>query len=251
MKRAKFYYVCLGLILATFVLSHKTAAQQYEIGFGLGGSTYTGDMIRRIDPSQSGLQGTLFGRRNFDNVWSLRGGLAIGRLNATDSIRPIDPMALERNAAFRGTLVETHLMMEYYFLDFLNPQSTVRFSPFAMFGFGFAFFMGKEDQLGFNNTNYYVGTPVIPFGLGVKYQLKDRLFMTLEFGARATFTDYLDRIEHNPEYFQPRAVPIGGGEYITNPNTYTFGDRDNKDWYYFLGVTVSYSFHQVKCFNFN
>ena len=62
-------------------------AQKYEIGGGLGVAAYSGDIIRKIDPGQIGLQGTLFGKRNFDNVWTLRVGLNLANLNAADSIR--------------------------------------------------------------------------------------------------------------------------------------------------------------------
>ncbi|WP_353959687.1 hypothetical protein [Echinicola jeungdonensis] len=35
-------------------------AQQNEYGLGLGVATYSGDIIRRVDPGQIGLQGTFF-----------------------------------------------------------------------------------------------------------------------------------------------------------------------------------------------
>jgi hypothetical protein len=245
LKKAKFFLICLGMLIVSFMMNQNAQAQQYEVGFGLGGAAYTGDIIRRLDPTQPGIQGTLFGRRNFDNVWSVRGGFAFARLNAADSVRPIDAMAFERDAYFRGSAFEAHVMMEYYFLDYLNPQSTIRFSPFAMFGLGYTFFTGRGNGGPASEGGYQLGTPVIPFGLGVKYKLKDRLFMTLEFGARATFTDYLDRIDHNGMQYS-RFDTAGNPD----PQALTFGDRDNKDWYYFLGLTLSYSFHQVKCFNY-
>jgi len=214
----------------------------------LGGATYTGDIIRHIDPTQVGIQGTLFGRRNFDNVWSVRGGFSFARLNAADEKRPIDAMALARDAYFRGSAFEAHAMMEYYFLDYLSPQSVVRFSPFAMFGFGYTVFSGRGNGGPEPDGRYSLGTPVIPFGVGVKYKLRDRLFATLEFGVRATFTDYIDKIEGHAIYyerFDPNE-PTGN----VNPAALNYGFKDDRDWYYFLGLTVSYSFYQVKCFNY-
>jgi hypothetical protein len=110
LKKAKFYFTCLGLLIASFMMVHNGQAQQYEVGFGLGGAAYTGDIIRRLDPTQPGIQGTLIGRRNFDNVWSVRAGLAFARLNAADSIRPIDPMAYHRDDYFRGSAFEANLI---------------------------------------------------------------------------------------------------------------------------------------------
>lgn len=238
-------------ITASWVIHHDVQGQQHEIGFGLGGATYTGDIIRRIDPSQVGIQGTLFGRRNFDNAWSLRGGISVARLNAADSVAPIDPVALVRNAHFQGTMVEISAIMEFHFLDYMAHQATTRFSPFGFFGLGYGLFManGQGHQGDPTDTNYRVGGPVIPFGLGVKYKLKDRVLVSLEGGARATFTDALDKIGNEGIYYPRFTTDPSTGTQALNPNGLNFGNNSDRDWYYFLGITISYSFHQVKCFN--
>ncbi|HSJ66824.1 MAG TPA: DUF6089 family protein [Anditalea sp.] len=247
--------MCFGIFSLSLLLMSKTevSAQQYEVGFGLGGATYTGDMIRHVDPTQIGIQGTLFGRRNFDNVWSVRGGLAFARLNGADYKKPIDAMAVQRDAYFRGSAFEAHAMVEYYFLDYLAPESIIRFSPFAMFGFGYTVFSGTGNGGPQPEGSYSLGTPVIPFGMGVKYKLKDRLFMTVEAGIRATFTDYIDKIEDHSVYLD-RIVSSNpnnpAASNVVNPASLNHGFRDDKDWYYFLGVTLSYSFYQVKCFSY-
>ncbi|MEX2591833.1 MAG: DUF6089 family protein [Anditalea sp.] len=251
MKKARFYILC-RLIVGSFVLfiSNQLQAQQYEIGFGLGGASYTGDIIRRIDPSQIGIQGTLFGRRNFDNAWSLRAGLSISGLNATDSVRPIDPMAMARDAYFTGTAFEGAAVMEFYFLDYLSHQSLTRYSPYGFMGLGYTVFSGEgQSFVGDSSADeYLVGTPIIPFGLGIKYKLKERLFIALDFGFRATFTDYLDKIEGNEIYLSRFIEDPDSGNQVLNPRGLNYGNRNDKDWYYFLGVSLSYSFHQTKCF---
>ena len=225
--------------------------QQYEIGLGLGGATYSGDIIRRLDPTQIGVQGTLFGRRNFDNAWSLRGGISVSRLNAADSVAPLDPVAALRNAHFQGTLVELSAIMEFHFLDYMSHQSTTRFSPFGFFGLGYGLFFanGQGHEGDPTDTDYRAGSPVIPFGLGVKYKLKDRVLVSFEGGARATFSDAFDKIGNESVYY-PRFIsdPVTGGQAV-NPTGINFGNNSDRDWYYFLGITISYSFHQVKCFN--
>jgi hypothetical protein len=251
LKKARFYILC-KLIVGTLALliSNHGQAQQYEIGFGLGGATYTGDIIRRIDPSQAGIQGTLFGRRNFDNAWSLRAGLSISRLNGTDSVRPIDPVAMERDAHFKGTVFEGAAVMEFYFLDYLSHQSMTRFSPYGFFGLGYTLFPASGQSVVGDPLagKYTTGTPVIPFGLGVKYKLKERLFVAMEFGFRGTFTDNLDKIAGNDVYLSRFMPDPDTGDQVLNPQAFNFGNRNDKDWYYFLGVSLSYSFHQVKCF---
>lgn len=113
MNKTRYYTIIFTAVL--FLHGLVAHAQQYEVGLGLGAGSYTGDIIRTIDPTQLGIQGTLFGRRNFDNAWSLRAGLTVGRLNATDSIRPIDPVAMVRDAYFTGTMVELGATMEFHF----------------------------------------------------------------------------------------------------------------------------------------
>ncbi|WP_114751213.1 type IX secretion system protein PorG [Pleomorphovibrio marinus] len=244
-------FTCLGCLLVWFFHTGQASAQQYEVGFGLGGATYTGDIIRRIDPTQIGLQGTLFGRRNFDNAWTLRAGISVARLNAADSVRPIDPVALSRNAYFNGTMLEASAVMEFHFIDYLAYQSRHRYSPYGFFGLGYGMFFGNgmAFQADPSDQRYRAGTPVIPFGMGIKYKLKDRLFLSLEAGIRATFTDNLDKI-NNEEIYYPRFVDNPDtGEPMVNPNAFNFGNIADRDWYYFLGISLSYSFHQVKCFN--
>ncbi len=242
---------CFGCLLVSLLMGLPAQAQQYEVGFGLGGATYTGDIIRRIDPTQVGLQGTLFGRRNFDNAWSLRAGLSVARLNAADSVRPLDAVASSRNAHFNGTLVEASAVMEFHFIDYLAYKSRHRYSPYGFFGLGYGIFFGNgmAFQADPSDQRYRAATPVIPFGMGIKYQLKDRLFLSLEAGIRATFTDNLDKI-NNEEIYYPRFIDDPGtGAPVVNPSAFNFGNIADRDWYYFLGISISYSFHQVKCFN--
>ncbi|MCH7402595.1 DUF6089 family protein [Belliella kenyensis] len=225
--------------------------QQYEFGGGLGVATYSGDLVRRLDKGRIGAQGTLFGRRNFDNVWSLRVGLSYGRLSAADSINPIDPVALVRDAYFKGNLFELSAVMEYHFLDYLHPQSPNRFSPYGFFGIGISYFNGNGG-FGFNpdqpdRGGYSIGVPVIPFGAGVKYKLTDKWGLALEMGFRASFTDLLDRVDGSVSFRRTGPSPgqIEPIEQIYYPYQANSSDRD---WYYFLGITVSYSISSVKCY---
>lgn len=253
MNKTRFYTRCLSVILVILGVVNTSNGQQYEVGLGLGAGSYTGDIIRSIDPTQLGIQGTLFGRRNFDNAWSLRAGISVARLNAADSIRPIDPVALARDAHFNGTMIELGATMEFHFLDYLSHQSNTRFSPFGFFGLGYGMFFGNGQSYSADPQpgSYSVGTALIPFGLGIKYKLKDRLFLSVEGGAKATFSDYLDKISSDASYLPRFRTDPGTGDQVLDPAAINFGNHSDRDWYYFLGVTLSYSFHQVKCYPYN
>jgi len=240
------------LLAFLFVLIGNLAsvqAQKYEIGGGLGVATYTGDMIRKIDPRQIGLQGTLFGKRNFDNVWSLRVALSSSILQAEDSLRPLDFAAEVRDGRFRGGVLEGSAVMEFNFLDFLRNDSEFKWSPYAFFGLGFSHFIMKGNVYQFEvSERYSLSSIVIPFGGGVKYRLNDRWTLAAELGFRPTMTDYLDKIDSTLPAISryPQAADPNTGE--TPPYGINFGNPNTKDWYYFLGLSISYTIGNVKCY---
>ncbi|WP_040417228.1 type IX secretion system protein PorG [Cyclobacterium qasimii] len=252
MNKSRFYTLALLAVFGLLSLgtTQMAKAQQHEIGLGLGAGAYTGDILRMIDPNQLGIQGTLFGRRNFDNAWSLRAGFTVSRLNGADSISPIDQVAMVRNAFFKGTMAEVSATMEFHFLDYMSHKSTSRFSPFGFFGLGYGMFIGEgqtyeaDPQPG----NYTLGTVIVPFGAGIKYKLKDRILLSLEGGAKATFTDNLDKIGNETLYLPRYRTDPGTGNQVLDPTSINFGNQSDRDWYYFLGFTISYSFHQIKCY---
>ncbi len=233
-----FSFLSIGVIQGLF-------AQKYELGGGIGVAAYSGDIIRKIDLGQLGPQVTLFGKRNFDNVWTLRVGLSTAVIQAADSIKPIDDLAQFRNARFRGGVIEGSAVMEFNFLDFLRNGSQFRFSPYAFFGIGYSVFIMKGNTYAFNfSTRYNLGTVVIPFGGGVKYRLNDRWTLATELGFRPTLSDYIDKIDSKGPAI-PRFIDPAKPE---EPYGINFGNPNDKDWYYFLGVTISYTFASNKCY---
>lgn len=240
--------VALGFLSLTSVIS--SYGQSYEVGGGLGTSVYSGDIIRKIDPGQAGLQGTLFGKRNFDNVWSLRLGVNVAELMAADSIQPIDAMASLRNAYVDGRITEFSALMEFNFLDYVNHKSEFKFSPYAFFGIGYSFVRGEgRINASLPAEDYRLSTLVIPFGGGVKYLLSNQLTLGMELGFRPTTSDLLDKLDstlpalarYNPPV-DSTSQPLSKGLNYGNPNT--------KDWYYFLGVTLSYTLTKARCYTY-
>lgn len=247
MKKVNFqiynYLVLLGILF--LVSTQEVLAQKYEVGGGLGVAAYTGDILRKVDAGQLGPQGTLFGKRNFDNVWTLRVAGSLAMVNAADSIKPIDHLAKVRDARFRAGLIELSAVMEFNFLDYLKNNSEFRFSPYAFFGIGYTFVLAKGNTYWGNvSTRYNLGTVTIPFGGGVKYRLTDRLTLAGELGMRPTFTDYLDKID-SKEPVIPKYADVNNPD---QPYGVNFGNAYDKDWYYFLGVTLSYTFASTKCY---
>jgi hypothetical protein len=242
-----------SLVLGCFLVCSPAAlvvAQSYEIGGGLGTAVYSGDILRKIDAGQSGLQGTLFGKRNFDNVWSLKVGVNLAEIMGADSIRPIDAMASLRQGHFTGRITELSAIMEFNFLDYVNQKSEFRFSPYAFFGLGYAF-VNAEGRInaGAPVENYRTRTLVLPFGGGIKYLLTDQLTLGMELGFRPTTSDALDQLDSTLPALPRYDTPLGPDTKAL-PQSLNFGNPNTKDWYYFLGLTLSYTITKVRCYTY-
>lgn len=201
------------------------SAQKLEVGAGLGAMNYTGDIsngfrLRNFRPA-----GDLFLRYNLKNGFTFRaevsgGGFAASDLDAKNEFQRL------RERSFRTIAFEGSLLTEYNFLDYTESKNALNWTPYVFGGLGYTFFKPRP-----NDGNYRTSTMVIPFGVGVKYQIKRPWSIGAEFGARKTFTDYLDNF---------------GGEEIMS-DKYENGNPGLKDIYYFLGVSVSYTFYKIVC----
>ena len=169
-------------------------------------------------------------------------GVNRAKITGADAIMPIDAVASLRKGYFRGSITEISALMEFNFLDYVNHKSEFRFSPYTFFGLGYTFFRGEGRINGDKGEeNYKDNTVVIPFGGGVKYMLSEQLTLGLELSFRPTTSDGLDKNEDDPTVV-PRSPAVAGSINFGNPNT--------KDWYYFLGLTVSYTLNKARCYTY-
>lgn len=202
-------------------------AQALEIGGGLGTSYATGDVTRGLELGELGLAGQLFVRYNLSNVVSVRGTGLIAQLRGDDNTKPIDPFADKRGFEFIRANYEASAVVEYNFLDYKERNSIINFSPYFFIGAGLSAASNRRAE-----DDYSRIQPVIPFGIGLKYRLTKQWNLEFEFGARKTFFDGLDRMSGS-----------------TNPNKLNpdYGNELDNDWYYFAGISVSYTFYSIPC----
>ena len=205
-------------------------AQQHEVGVGIGGFNYTGDLVRdfAVRHTRPGL-GLLY-RYNVNNHLSLRGGLHGGWLAGSDN-PPYDALAQQRDTSFSTSIGELSAVVEYHFLDWKNNIRLLRWTPYFFVGAGVSFLGPHEEQ----TESYSRTQPVIPFGIGFKYMVTPVWVLALEGGVRKTFTDYIDNIS-------------GGDPRLRN---FEYGNRHSDDWYYYIGASLSYTFFSLPCpYNF-
>jgi len=207
------------LIPVFFILIQSSLAQTHEIGAGIGAFNYSGELSPVYNPVFYRPGGTLFYRFNPTPVIALRTGFYFGNLYAKDSGK--NPLPELRDASFHTSIEELSVIVEYNFLNYRALNDPVKFSPYLAGGLGM--FVSSSYQYG-NSFN-----ACIPLGIGIKYKLGKQFNLGAELIARKTFTDNLDGIS---------------SDIINNHETANFFD---KDWYYYTGINISYTFYDVKC----
>lgn len=215
----------LSIILSFATL--RVNAQRNELGGGVGIANYVGDISNNINFifSSPAIHG--FYRYNFSGTLVLRIQAAYFSLYATDNVGG-DPFQAIRQATFSKAIWEGATIIEYNFLSFRNPKKRQFWSPYWFGGFGM--FRMPSSSPKFSGGSASAIQPAIPFGVGIKIAYRGPWNLGLEFGARKTFTDYIDDLgdSYSSTGFQ-RAIP------------------DSKDWYYHTTINLSYTFLEIDC----
>ena len=213
----------IGIILF-FIICTTAVAQEYkyEIGGGIGASMYMGDansttLTRGWNPSFD----VVF-RRNFNFRWALKSNLKIGKISGdTENTENVFPDFAQ--TSFSRSFYELGGQMEFNFLpysDLFPYLNTSRLSPYLFSGLGFTFAPG--------NTDTFFGVN-LPLGMGVKYKIRNRINLGLEFAVHKLFNDAFD-------------APNKDGFHLDNPYNIQSGLFKNKDWYNTLMFSVTWDF---------
>lgn len=199
-------------------------AQKWEIGGGMGASNTRTDVSTfNFLNTRYAFQGFL--RYNFDHAWVARLDAKYFSLYGSDKNNSTQIAAI-RNYTFSDNGAQVTANMEYNFLDFRDLKRKVKFSPFLTAGIGACFFK-------VSNTALSAFSPCIPFGMGAKYMINKNWNIGALFETTKTFTDRIDGIDATfPEEMDPHIKSA---------------DLSTDDWYYFFGITISYTFYHIKC----
>jgi hypothetical protein len=222
----KFSLKLLVLVITILTVQHDTVqAQKIEVGGGLGVFNYKGDIspsfkFRFFKPG-----GSLFFRYNPNQALSLRAELAAGLIGAADQYSK-DPFQKARNMSFRTRITEVSAVAEYNFLDYEEKRFAVNWTPYVFGGLGISKF--KPDVV---TDSYKINSLVIPYGVGIKYQIRRPWNIGLEYGTRKTFSDYYDNLGGDPK----STVQLEQG------------DPSKKDTYYYIRLSISYTFYRIVC----
>lgn len=266
------------LIFSTRVSIAQPAKKSWEIGPFLGCSYYIGDLnpIGHFNQFTKPAIGGVF-RYNFNTRLAVRANALFGSMEGDDSFA-FSAAQQQRNLKFKSPLSELSGQLEFNFLDFEMGSDRHIFSPYIFGGIALFKFnpqarvngkwvdlqpMGTEGQGlpgAASRRKYNLSQLSLPFGVGVKMSLAKNLGLSIEWGMRKTFTDYLDDV--STVYYDPAAIAAKRGPAaaalsdpsIGNDPNYSNvgrqrGNPSTKDWYSFAGIvlTVKFKDHAKRC----
>ena len=216
-----------GLVTLLMLCATLTASAQQddeylmEIGGGVGMVSYQGDFNGKIT---SGMQpaGAIVWRRLLNPYMGFRVTGMMGKLKGDATrLETYYPDETTRAYSFDRSLTDVSMTYEYNFWPYgtgRDYRGAKRLTPFVFGGIGATYVSGGEKK---------VFTANVPIGLGIKYKLKERLNVGLEWSMHFSLSDELDGM----------ADPYG---------IKSSGAFKNTDCYSGLMLTLTYSF-KSKC----
>jgi hypothetical protein len=206
------------MIIASASLFNRAQAQfesvvmEGELGLSLGGAHYFGDINTRAKLNRPKIAVGGFFRKQFSNYIALRVSAHYAQLGYSDIYNESNDFQRRRNLSFNTNIFELALQGDFNFYKFIPGDPDHRFTPYVTLGVGiftydpYAYLndekiflrpLGTEGQ---GNSLYPDRKPYgtmavcIPFGVGVKYAVNERMNVGFELAHRFTNTDYLDDV---------------------------------------------------------
>jgi opacity protein-like surface antigen len=208
---------CRKILVLFFMMGYYHYSSQaqlnvpkYEIGATFGGYVYQGDLtpspIGSIETMQPGFN--LHASRLLSRSLSIRGNFSLGRLRGDDAVYEHPEYRQRRSFKFTTPVTEISAWMVWNLLG--KNYADRGFSPYLFGGVGVNFLdvrkdYSKLDMSYFGEGSYILaglaadeahGTPsvipVVPVGLGLRYNISSRWAVNAETSYRFVFTDYLD-----------------------------------------------------------
>lgn len=225
--QCKYLIILLSVVGLITFLSNNVSAQKIEIGGGIGVMHYKGDVYTSIQPDAARLGLNAFLRYNFSEATTFRLNFGIGDIHGSDLDVTDDLFRQQRQHVFNTRILEVSGILEYNFFDYQYRRYHTDWTPYIFGGIGQMYFNSKENPSPIYKTIGFV----IPFGAGIKWRVNGPWNLGVEFGARKTFTDYLDNLgDNDPQKFKYRQQ-----------------DYTTTDMYFYTGVSVSYRFYKIVC----
>lgn len=224
--------LCLSLTIITsrsFSQSIISGDGSFEVGLGFGPLFFLGDLggsagegrpfVKDVDFPLTKVSKSLYAAYYPSDFFGVRFSLNHGVLQGNDAETPNKGGAevdrLQRNLSFKSTVWEAQLVGEIYptifFEKYDGMQGKIR--PYGVIGVGMMKFNPKAKDVNGDwvelkplrlegqgmaeypdRKEYKLIQKQIPMGFGVKYYVKENMYIGLEVLHRQLFTDYIDDV---------------------------------------------------------
>lgn len=217
-------------LLVTICFTHISSAQLFEIGAFVGGSNYVGEVgpTTFLRPNKIAYGGVF--KYNYTTRIAFRTTVTKLPIYAEDAASK-NPIRRANGNSIKNNLTEFSLGLEFNFFDYNVADWRIDHTPYFVFEtaiFSYSKALSISDT---NEINYANGIGVaIPFGIGYKAKLVDKLAFALETRVRYTLTDHIDN-----------------GDVSTN----IYDNNKTNDWYFFTGFSLVYTFGRPPCYHPN
>lgn len=211
------------MLLATMLSAQAQQDDEYlmEIGAGVGMMSYQGDFNDKLTANMQPV-GSIVLRRLLNPYMGFRLAGSYGKIKGdAKHLDTYYPDADTRNYEFSHSLADLNITYEYNFWPYgtgRDYRGAKRLTPFVFAGIGATYVSGGEKN---------VFTANIPLGLGIKYKLRERINLGIEWRMHFALSDELDGVA-DPYHIQSSGI------------------FKNTDCYSALQLTLTYSF-KSKC----
>jgi hypothetical protein len=253
--------------------------QEGEFGIGVGAAHYFGDLNTKARLNRPKPAATAFFRKNFGNYIALRVGASFAKLGYSDVYNTHNELMRRRNLSFNTNVWELGLQGDFNFYRFMPGDPDFKWTPYVTLGMSIfnydpytylgdqKYFLRPLGTEGQGDTMYRDRKPygsmafAIPFGVGIKYSINERINLGFEVVHRFSRTDYLDDVSKtyvDPLVFPPNPDGTPNVAALLSDRSYETGQpiglkgrargvSSNKDQFATAVFYVSFNLQSYKC----
>lgn len=219
-------------ILLTFLYFQLGWSQIHEIGVFVGGSNLISDVGATTYVAPDDFTWGVLYKWNRSTRHAWRFSYKNSDLSAYDADSDMQART-ERGLESNTSVHEFSGGLEFNFFEFNLHEMGTKITPYVFTGIAYT----RYSENYFDSTKKLheierKGTLAIPMIVGVKAQITSSFVLGAEIGVRTAFSDNLDGSNPKSDDYQ----------------LYRFGNINNKDWYTFTGLTLTYTFGEKPCY---
>lgn len=240
MKEVVFSVLLVGCMFFSVQAQNESIVYPGDIGFTVGASQYFGDLNPRGAIKNTKPAFGIFYRKQFTNYLGLRISAHYTQLGFNDADSKI-LFQQTRNLSFQTNVWEGAIHGDFNFFKFVPGEPGHLFTPYITIGLGVFSYnpytelngqkvylrplgtegqnIGYVDAYGKKRKPYKSTAVCMPFGIGIKYNIRDNVNLSFQIGQRLTLTDYIDDVS---------TTYIGANKFTSDPMAESLQDRSGE-----------------------